>query len=274
MWVVNWNALFKYPGLVYVGTYSASIPTLLQDMTNAKTVTDYIDANITFNRLASVVDVQTSQNFGADLIEVETDDNWTIYKAARPEVHITWTWMEAGDLTTLNKITGQNILSVAWTPTAVTWEAIGTTVAAGTIYTLVNKDWDNTQVASIVVSDTWGALVLNTDYTVWVNAAWYTYLVFLLATTWATTVDYSYTPSATKFIGTNIKTLELPRLVMKIVSTDDSGKTNTEYLIDAGFEWELIKAFVDVARAGDIPGTSFDFKGNKLGAYVSKNERF
>lgn len=274
MSATNANALFKYPGLVYVGTYSASIPALLQDMTNAKTVTDYIDANVTFNRLASVVDVQTSQNFGADLIEVETDDNWTIYKAARPEVHITWTWMEGWDLTSLNKITGQNILSVAWTPVAITGESVWTTVAAGTIYTLINKDGDNTVVASISAADTWGALVLGTDYSVWVNAAWYTYIVILLATTWATTVDYTYTPSATKFIGTNIKTLELPRLVMKIVSTDDSGKTNTEYLIDSGFEWELIKAFVDVARAWDIPGTSFDFKGNKLGAYVSKNERF
>jgi hypothetical protein len=36
----------------------------------------------------------------------------------------------------------------------------------------------------------------------------------------------------------------------------------------------LIKSFIDVVRAGDIPWTSFDFKGNKLGAYISKNERF
>jgi hypothetical protein len=95
MAATNESALAKTPGLVYVGTYSGSIPTLNQDMSNANTVTTYIDGNITFKRLASVLDVQTSQNFGADLVEVETDDNGTIYKASRPEIHCTGTWMEA-----------------------------------------------------------------------------------------------------------------------------------------------------------------------------------
>ena len=279
----NEQALAKYAGVVYVGEYSSSIPTLLTDMTNANTVASYIDSNVVFGEMASVIDTQVAKNFNAELIEVETDDRGTIYKASRPEIRMTGTWYEEGDLDTVEVITGFNRLDVATSSVSITGEVIAAGwVALWEVYIIANKSWDNSVVASVVVDDNGTPLVLDTDYTLNVDAdgsvtgtVGNSYLTFILASSAnQVDVDYDYTPSASAYIGTNIITQELPRLVVKIVSLDSvSGKTNTEYLIDAGFEWELISAYIDPARAGDLTGSGFDFKWNKNGSYIKKAER-
>jgi len=279
----NEQALAKYAGVVYVGEYINTIPTLLQDMTNANTVASYIDSNVVFGEMASVIDTQVSKNFNAEQIEVETDDRGTIYKASRPEIRMTGTWYEEWDLDTVEVITGFNRLDVAASSVSITTEVIAAAwVSKWAIYILDNKDWDNTVVTSVVVDDNWTPLVLATDYTINVDTdgsitgkKWFTYLTFLTdSSANQIDVDYDYTPSASAYVGTNIITQELPRLVVKIVSLDSvSGKTNTEYLIDSWFEGELISAYIDPARAGDLTGSWFDFKWNKNGSYIKKQER-
>jgi len=279
MAATNERALGKYPWLVYVWEYTSDIPALLDDMSNANAVTAYIDSNITFKRLASVIDVQVSTNLNADVVEVVTDDNWTIYKATTPEVKITWQWYESWEVDTVKTITGQNDLSVAGTLVSWASQTIASWTKAYNEYTALenqNGDGSAISITSVTGWTDW-ALVADTDY-VLTEVNW-VYGITILDSTTVTTmaqdfvIVYDYTPTATKYLGLNVKALEIPKLVVKIVSTDWTD-VNTEYLIDSGFEWELIGAYMDVVRAWNLTPSAFDFKANKNGARIGKYERF
>ncbi len=279
MAATNEKALGKYPWLVYVWEYTSDIPALLDDMSNANAVTAYIDSNIVFKRLASVIDVQVSTNLNADVVEVVTDDNWTIYKATTPEVKITWQWYESWEVDTVKTITGQNDLSVAGTLVSWASQTIASWTKAYNEYTALenqNGDGSAISITSVTGWTDW-ALVADTDY-VLTEVNW-VYGITILDSTTVTTmaqdfvIVYDYTPTATKYLGLNVKALEIPKMVVKIVSSDWTN-TNTEYLINSWFEWELIGSYIDVVRAWDLTPSAFDFKANKLGSRIGKYERF
>lgn len=123
--------------------------------------------------------------------------------------------------------------TVAGAPVAVTGEAHGTGWVQGAPIKLNNKNGANTVVASIVVKGAGSALVLNTDYRVFVGDGvngelGYTFITPITAQAGAITVDYSYTPNASKklvFADSGNKTLK----VMRIINTDENGK---EFKID------------------------------------------
>jgi hypothetical protein len=131
---------------------------------------------------------------------------------------IKFTWLDVNNRPAFDKMLGLDLLNVAAAPVAITGEVVGTTVAAGTIYRFVNKNGDGTQVAAISAADTDGALGLNTDYTLGVDADGYTYMVILVATTGATTVDYTYTPNASTLDGYNVEKSAVPYGLYKFVS--------------------------------------------------------
>ena len=73
------------------------------------------------------------------------------------------------------------------------------------------------------------------------------------AQTLAVTVDYSYNPNASQYIGGVIKNVVIPQLVIRVTSTDaTTSKVKVTYLANAGFDGELVQAFADVARAGNL----------------------
>ena len=91
---------------------------------------------------------------------------------------------------------------------------------------------------------------------------------------WVNVLDVVGSPNS-KIYGQNLTTKELPKLVIKIVGKNDAnGKNNIVYLYDAGLSGDLIQAFVDVVRAGDITPSAFEFLGNKGGTRVVKAERY
>ena len=118
--------------------------------------------------------------------------------------------------------------TVAGTPGAVTGEAHGTGWTQGQPIKLTNKNGANTVVASITVKGAGSALVLNTDYRVFVGDGangelGYTFITPITAQAGAITVDYTYTPNASKklvFADSGTKTLK----VMRISNTDENGK--------------------------------------------------
>jgi hypothetical protein len=59
-------------------------------------------------------------------------------------------------------------------------------------------------------------MVLNTDYTVAVNSNGETYIVILVASTGATTANYTYTPNESETAEINIGTNELKNFEVKI----------------------------------------------------------
>lgn len=117
---------------------------------------------------------------------------------------------------------------VAGSATPVTAEAHGTGWVVGKPIKLLNKNGDNTIVASIVVKAGGSALLLTTNYVTYVGDGsngelGATYIVPVTANALAITVDYSYTPNASKklvFADSGTKTLK----VMRISNTDENGK--------------------------------------------------
>ena len=118
--------------------------------------------------------------------------------------------------------------TVAGSATPVTNEAHGTGWTQGAPIKLTYKNGANTVVASITVKAGGSSLVLNTDYRVYVGDGsngelGYTYITPITAQTLAITVDYTYTPNASKkivFSDSGNKTLK----VMRISNTDENGK--------------------------------------------------
>lgn len=118
--------------------------------------------------------------------------------------------------------------TVAGTPVVVTAEAKGTGWVVGKPIKLSNKNGDNTVVASITVKANGSALVLTTNYVIYVGDGsngelGATYITPVTANALAITVDYTYTPNASKklvFADSGTKTLK----VMRISNTDENNK--------------------------------------------------
>lgn len=197
---------------------------------------------------------------------------WEFYRAAELTPRAEFTWQEVWDLDRFATFLGLKVQNVAGTPVAITNEAVGTTVAAGTIYTFANKNWDNTQVASITASDTGWALVLNTDYTLWVDDEGNTYMVILLATTGATVVNYTYTPNASKLSSYKTQQKTTPYSLIKFVTCpNDEGEFDVHYLVKVAPTAEVQMQFVNLARS-DFAGTSMTLSGAKWGNYLWKKQ--
>lgn len=244
---------------------------LANDFSNIVAHRAEIDALMAY-RLASVVDLQQSQSY-ADLLKIQADDTGVIYTATIPQISVTGKYYEIFNTDVLKNVLGQKKVSIAASPVTVTAEAKGTGWTQGQPIKLNNKDGDNTIVASIVVKEEASTLVLNTDYRTYVGDGvngllGYTYIVPISARTGAITVDYSYTPNAGEYAGNVVDVVDMPRLAVRITSTDEvSGKVKIAYLVDCNFAGEMVLGFLDVVRAGDLPNSSFEFTSNRLGDF-------
>jgi len=84
--------------------------------------------------------------------------------------------------------------------------------------------------------------------------------------------DEVWPPASTNW-GMNLTKRDIPELILKIVTVaDDNGSVNTTYLYNAGLSGEIIAPFLDPVRAGDIPGSAFEFVGKK-GGFVLVNSQ-
>jgi len=68
------------------------------------------------------------------------------------------------------------------------------------------------------------------------------------------------------YSGNKIDSLELPKLIARVTSTDpNTNKVKITYLTDSNFTGEIITAFLDANRAGALPNSPFEFTGNRQG---------
>ena len=282
MAAIKKNALQTVPAILEVAAFPiAGVTALLSDNSNAAAVIADIEGKVSsWTRIASVVDMALTVNKADGLVKAEADDTGTVYSGSRASIKVTGNWFEVGDLDALSVLLGEAYTSVAASPIAVTGEAKGTGWTVGQPIKLTNKDGDNTIVASIVVKEDSVALNLTTDYTTYVGNGTngelgYTYIVPVTAQTGVITVDYSYTPSATRYSGMNTDFREVPRLLVKITTVaDENGDVDTQYLSDAISSGDVVRSFVDSARAGEVKNTPFEIMVNNGGFHVSKVERF
>jgi hypothetical protein len=142
---------------------------------------------------------------------------------------VSFNWQEY-DLEAANAIRGgiDTYTPVAAEAVPVTGEAHGTGWTVGTPIKLNHKNGANTEVAAITVKGGGSALVADTDYSVYVadgsnGSLGYTYIVPLTAQAGAITVDYTYTPNASKTLSTGGK-VEIGYKVMRLTNTNEDGK--------------------------------------------------
>jgi hypothetical protein len=225
----------------------------------------------TWHRLASVRGLTTTID-DTNVVEIKADDTGTVLKVVDRTANVAFELLENRGRDTLGLLFGGTSTNVAGTPVAVTGENAWTTISAGVIYTLAKANGAGTEVASITVSDTGWALVLSTDYLVWVDTSWKTYIVFINATTWATTVDYTYTPNASENLTLDLTTIELKNFAIRVTAEDVNGKKSYTTLTSATLNSEYSISYADVIEAGDITGATLTFTANKGSQFVYENE--
>jgi hypothetical protein len=200
---------------------------------------------------------------GTEIVDILSDNRGSLKSFYNLSATISATLLEIQDPDKFNLFYNSTRTLVAGTPVAVTGEAVGTSVASGTTYTLANANGNGTAVASITVSDTGGAF---TDYVVSVvNGK--TNIVFTDASTGATVVNYTYTPN---------------QAVKEDMKTGANESKNFEVKLEVSLEWKvrtvtissarlntaLSTNFADIVEAGDVPGSEVTFESNK-GATVT-----
>lgn len=115
-----------------------------------------------------------------------------------------------------------------------------------------------------VDADDTGTIFTSADPEVKLTGNWYEIfnpdLLAMLVT------KYKVTDSSNTYIGNKIDSLELPKLIVKITSTDPvTSKVKITYVTDSNFTGEIVTAFLDANRAGALPQSAFEFTGNRQG---------
>lgn len=270
MSATNDSALPKNVGFLYVAQYTTSVTQLLQDLSNASAVKGQLDT-LSYQRLSSITDLKEVENMNENLVKIDTDDNGTIYKATTPKISVTGNRFEMFEPDIIKTLLGQNVLSQAGTLVSghtQTWAA--NTITKSQFYAFDGQNSNGTKPTITYIKQGATTLVEWTDYEVVKNGVRGVVFLTPFVVTNSTTATYDYTPAAAKYQGTVIQPSTIPQLVIKIVSTDSAtGKVKTTYLVNCGIESDLISAYIDVVRSGDMTPTPFEFVGNKLG-YVLK----
>jgi len=264
MWAINPLELPKFVGILEIRTAGSTWP---------------------FTRLACVRGLVATVDTSANTVEVNADDCGTVFSGNRPWITIEAELLEDMGVDTIELLLGWlNRTNVAGTPVSITGEVIqagAVVVPKGTVYNVVNKNWANTVVSSIVIDDNVTPLVLNTNYTVNVDTngsvtgrIGTTYITFLTATSWlgiGVNIDYSYTPNASEQVEIDSSFTENALFEVKITATNDS-KDRIITLTPARFEAPYNMNFLDVVEAGDITGATLTFIWEKDSKLTYKNE--
>jgi len=162
--------------------------------------------------------------------EVEFDNCPSITKFAKGDrASFTFSLAEI-DLTSLSKLDGGlvNLSTIAGTPVSITDETH--TITAGSGVVLANKNGDNSEVASIVVTDVGGVITytLDTDYIVSVTPEGYTEINMIpgqgITSGQDIEVDYDYTPNTGKQLTFNTTGSKVG-VYARIINTNSEGKT-------------------------------------------------
>ena len=224
---------------------------------------------LSYERIASITDLEVIENLAENMVKVDTDDNGTIYKATSPKISVKGNWFELFTTDVIEKILGQTAVAQAGSPVTgatQTWDL--NTVTKDKFYPITNQNASGLVPTITYVKQGVTTLTLHTDYEVIQDETGVRGLVFLTAfdATKTTILTYDYTPAAAKYQGSIIGPKELPALVVKITSLDtETNKNRITYLCNCGLESDLVSSFIDVIRAKDMKPTPFEFVGNKLG---------
>jgi hypothetical protein len=153
---------------------------------------------------------------------------------------------------------------VAGTPVVITAEAKGTGWVVWKPFKLNNKNGANTVVASITIKAGWSALVLNTNYAIfvwdWTNGdLGYTYVTPLTANALAITADYTYTPNQAIDTVVSMWNIALKRVDIKY-TVYESTKTRTYTFVNSVIKSAVTVEFANIWESGDLKWSKLEFE--------------
>jgi len=219
-------AIKKTSGKLYrvdVSDYVASKASLpVYDSTNPTAWKNAFDAAFTREQVSNLTDYSYTITRENDEIVygmgcVDEGDTTVLLDTEDRLVNMTAT-VASLDLEMLSDlINAEYTLSTSGTET-VTAEAHGTGRVVGTPFKLTNKDHDETLVASVVIKEDNVALILNTDYRIFLGEDGFTYIFPLTAQTGVITADYEYTTPGAEDMHVENKNVTIPRTAFKFVS--------------------------------------------------------
>jgi len=203
-----------------------------------------------FDQVACIRGTNATYDTSANTVQVLTDTadcKETMYNAPQGQIITELVSVLNADL--LQKLFDGTRIDIAWSATPVTGEVIqawAVVVPKGTVYPIINKNWDNTVVTSVIVDDNGTPLVLATDYTINVDTDWtitgeigVSYITFLTDTGWVwdVDIDYSYTPLASSELEYNLDTQRNKEFEVRVRALNDSSVEQ--------FRIELTKAILE-----------------------------
>ncbi len=154
MTATNQKALSVLAWQVYVANW-ATITALDDSLSNVATVISELDA-LSYERMASVTDVQFAVNTSDNQIKIETDDNWVIYQAYTPNAKISWNRYEIGEMDVLEKVLGISSVDVSGT----------------TDYTAYGSNLQVKELPKVVVKIVWNNDANGKNKTIYLYDAW------------------------------------------------------------------------------------------------------
>ena len=225
---------------------------------------------LTYKRVASILDttITTTDNS----VDTEADDTGIIDTSGDKVFTISGTFFEVLNSDFLVDCIGLLKKQITGSATPITGEALGTGWTIGQPIKLVNKNGDNTEVASIVIDADAVALVAWTDYNSYVGDGTngelgYTYIVPITAQAWVLDADYSYTPNTTTILWANTAGETVPTIALKVEEIDsaDVPTGNICYFSNVKYNGDLSLTMVDKVRNGSLPASPFSFAQKKGG---------
>jgi hypothetical protein len=127
------------------------------------------------------------------------------------------------------------------------------------VYILKNKNWNNTLITPVVITD-WDWVFNASKYVVdLVN--WETRIVFIEDTTWATTINYTYTPNESKKATLTAWTNELVNFAIMLKAVEWT-KIRTLTISSCTLNSTYNLWFVDIVEAGNTSDADLTFESN------------
>ena len=234
-----------------------------------------------FTLLWGVRALLSTYDTSANVVEVNTADEWTVFAGNTPTWTITAEVLKIFDRDLLRSLFGGTATTTAWTAVNVaTTHEDSVLKASGTwavweVVTFKKWNWNKTIVTGVTINNNTTA-VPTAQYRVYVED-WVTKAINIhtsaitLTWTWLRAV-YTYTPNAKETLALDLKFQENKDFEVRIIWTDDNNKERTVTLSSARITSAVGLSFDDVAEAGDIQGAQMTFTWNRNSKFTIDNE--
>lgn len=204
--------------------------------------------------------------------EINADDEGTLRRFTNQQVRVEFDFLKPFDTELFAKLMGLEVVVVDGVEVEGAEQVLASGEwTSGVFYEIANQNGDGTApTINSITGATDGALTVNDDYElIKVGGVWG--VVFQSAAVGGTlttlaqvlTIDYDYTPAASKKVVLNTGSAQKTIVAIKVEAIRTDNKVRKLELSGATLASEFNFGFLDVQEAGDVAVTSVVFNSNK-----------